>query len=512
MVLILEVTSANASELGTNVKKVFGLDGGLIGRDRNSEWVLPQPKISNRHAVISFQNGIFYIEDTSTNGVFINSSRSRLVRGRPYALKAGDYILIDPYVIQVSISSEIDEGSIQPPSRSAPMPAFSTTDAFNIEDPFGERRADQPLSPEVTPHPQSGQEVDPLKLLDAGPSAPPSRSVPRAQDLDEGSALHGHYQPPAVAPSSASRAEPDPFVIPADYDPLSPDSFHPGVRPRPRAVPPPPAPVERAPEPPAPAIAPEPAPVPATPPAPPPPAPAVEPERPVAASPPAPPVERLPPFDLIPPAAAPSKVRTSPSNHPNLFDKVLEGAGLPPDVVTPEVAQNFGKILRVVVEGVMEILRARQEIKDEFRMRMTQFRPADNNPLKFSANVDDALHNLLVKRNAAYLGAVEAFEDAFDDLRNHQIAMLSGMRTAFESMLAAYDPDKLQEQFDRQVKRASLFVGPAKLRYWDLYRDRQEELVRDPERTFQKLFGEIFAKAYEEQLERLRSKDRGVDD
>ena len=78
-------------------------------------------------------------------------------------------------------------------------------------------------------------------------------------------------------------------------------------------------------------------------------------------------------------------------------------------------------------------------------MRMTQFRPADNNPLKFSANVDDALHNLLVKRNAAYLQPVDAFEDAFDDLRYHQLAMLAGMRVAFESMLAQFDPDRLRE-------------------------------------------------------------------
>ena len=87
---------------------------------------------------------------------------------------------------------------------------------------------------------------------------------------------------------------------------------------------------------------------------------------------------------------------------------------------------------------------------------MTHFRPADNNPLKFSANVDDALHNLLVKRNAAYLAPVEAFADAFEDLRNHQIAMLAGMRVAFESMLAEFDPDRLQEQFDRQLSKGSL--------------------------------------------------------
>src|SRR5262249_59424405 len=119
--------------------------------------------------------------------------------------------------------------------------------------------------------------------------------------------------------------------------------------------------------------------------------------------------------------------------------------------VTPELARAFGQIIRVVVSGVMDVLQSRREIKDEFRMRMTQFRPAENNPLKFSANVEDALHNLLVKRNAAYLGPVEAFEDAFADLRSHQLAMLAGMRVAFESMLAEFDPDRLQEEFDRQA-------------------------------------------------------------
>jgi type VI secretion system FHA domain protein len=184
---------------------------------------------------------------------------------------------------------------------------------------------------------------------------------------------------------------------------------------------------------------------------------------------------------------------------------VLAGAGLERVSVTPELARTFGRILRVVVSGVMDVLRARQQIKDEFRMRMTQFRPSDNNPLKFSANVDDALHNLLVKRNPAYLAPVEAFEDAFEDLRNHQIAMLAGMRVAFEAMLAHFDPDRLQEQFDRQLKGGSLLNLPAKLRYWDLYRDRRQELVKDPETSFRKLFGEEFARAYEEQLELLKS-------
>jgi type VI secretion system FHA domain protein len=155
----------------------------------------------------------------------------------------------------------------------------------------------------------------------------------------------------------------------------------------------------------------------------------------------------------------------------------------------------------------MDVLQSRRQIKDEFRMRMTQFRPADNNPLKFSANVEDALHNLLVKRNAAYLGPVEAVEDAFAELRNHQLAMLAGMRVAFESMLAEFDPDRLQEDFDRQAGKG---LVPAKMRYWDLFREKRREMVKDPEQAFRQLFGEEFARAYEEQLKQLKSRDVGA--
>jgi type VI secretion system FHA domain protein len=187
---------------------------------------------------------------------------------------------------------------------------------------------------------------------------------------------------------------------------------------------------------------------------------------------------------------------------------MLAGAGLDPAHVTPELAQAFGQILRVVVSGLMDVLQARRVIKEEFRVPGTRFERANNTPLKFSANVEDALHNLLVKRNAAYLGPVDAFEDAFADLRNHQMAMLAGIRVAFESMLTEFDPDRLQEQFDRQTKKGSLLSVPAKLRYWDLYREKFGGMVGDSEASFAELFGDEFARAYEEQLERLKTRSR----
>ena len=63
-------------------------------------------------------------------------------------------------------------------------------------------------------------------------------------------------------------------------------------------------------------------------------------------------------------------------------------------------------------------------------------------------------------------------------------AMLAGMRTAFESMLAEFDPEQLQKEFDRQLAKG---LVPAKLRYWDLFREKQQAILKDPEASFRRL-------------------------
>jgi len=486
VILILEVIGPQAARLGGASRQEFGAEGGSIGRENGSTWVLPHTKVSGLHALISHRSSVFYIEDRSRNGVCLNSAGNRLVRGQPYPLKSGDSIFIDPYEIRVSMKAESSAAE----RRAGAEPgrySLQERDHFDA-DPFASRRPPLPSSSdlEIPFDPTSGAELDPLKLLDPIAKPGPVRKAPSARDLARSSPLEEHYRPPPVLPAPAS-APWDPTAIPQDYDPLEPDD--PPLEPD--------ASLEM------------PAPLPPRLPTPAAPVPQVQPPeaRPVISS--SPPRQEPPALVANPPTDAVDDVARTPApqrvGHDSELAAMLAGAGLDGVAVTPELARSFGEILRVVVSGVMDVLRARQQIKDEFRMRMTQFRPADNNPLKFSANVDDALHNLLVKRNAAYLGPVEAFEDAFDDLRNHQIAMLAGMRVAFESMLTQFDPDHLQEQFDRQLKKGSLLGVPARLRYWDSYRDACSAMVKDPEACFRKLFGEEFAKAYEEQLKRLKA-------
>ena len=93
-------------------------------------------------------------------------------------------------------------------------------------------------------------------------------------------------------------------------------------------------------------------------------------------------------------------------------------------------------------------------------------------------------------------------------LRNHQIAMLAGMRVAFEAMLAEFDPDRLQQQFDRQLSKSAIPLVSVKLRYWDLYRERAREMAKDPEASFPPVRRGV-RQAYEEQFKQLKAQRRG---
>lgn len=476
--LRLEIVGPQAAALGAAASKVFRAAGGSIGRSPDNDWVLPDPYISGHHARIHWRDGQYLLEDTSSNGVFIGSTERRLPWGEFYALQNDDRIFIDAYEIRISIGAAAREAAVPRNGafESRNVPVAIADDPFSVDDslpsaPSSAPRANIPdefvfpNSPQRSA-PTSDESADPLKLLGLEPKRKPAPPVPRAQDLTRHSPLSDHYEPPAAltTPLQESVRAVVEALIPEGYDPLRDDLSMPADPPVVRASSAPrPAPGQR------PSIKPPP--------------------RPIPSPPQRPPATASPRRDL-------AQVQID-------FATLLAGAGLKETQVTPEFAENLGRILRIVVGGLMEVLHARERIKTEFRLRTTTFKAADNNPLKFSANVEDALHNLLVKRNNAYLGPAESFEDALNDMRNHQMAMLAGMRVAFDAMLSEFDPDRLQEGFDQQGKKGTLLSGPARLRYWELYREKFEEMTKDPEGNFRQLFGDEFARAYEEQLASL---------
>jgi type VI secretion system protein ImpI len=514
MYLTFEVISANASALGAHRRKVFTVDGGRIGRAPDNDMVLPGVGVHRHHATVRFINGVFFVEGVGTNGIAINDPDRVLPRNEPYPLKTGDKVFIDEYEVQVTASATAPAEPARPAARESARSGVSESAA-------------RPSVPIVGIPAESAEDLDPLRKLTAGNSVPaqphaPSRPAPQ-RPVDSAwnhtSSLQDHFTPPAPAsnliPENWDRTSFDRSklqVPPAQTSqPISPQRAAAGAAPYSGSQSAAAGGAAYSGSLPAGGGAPY----------------SAAASAPVGGAPSSvsPPATRSPSSSASSSssahaapmgAGAVSRASQPPSNQRAAsssssaaaattfdWDGFLRSTGVDPSRVPPETAAAMGNIMRSVVQGLIEVLRARSEIKTEFRMPVTQVKVSENNPLKFAANAEDAIGNLLGRRNPAYLAPQEAFEDAFNDVRFHQLAMLAGVRAGFENLMNRFDPAQLQEQFDRTGKRGGLF-GSGKASYWDRYSERYQEMAADRDETFRRLFGEEFARAYEQQLSVLK--------
>lgn len=104
----LEIVSEHRDIVGDDAIRVFRDEGGSIGRSLQNDWILPDPDryISGRHATIDFKGGIYYLIDTSTNGVYVNGDCEPVGKGNPRRLFNGDVLRFGDFEINVTI----DEG------------------------------------------------------------------------------------------------------------------------------------------------------------------------------------------------------------------------------------------------------------------------------------------------------------------------------------------------------------------------------------------------------------------
>jgi len=448
--LVLAVIGVHAAQFGARGQKAFEGRDGSIGRSEDCDWVLSASGVSRVHAMIRCLNGIYFIEDRSTNGMLLNGVP--LVKGEPSALKHGDRLQIDTFEVSVNVQAagaapapapaappaggfDVFATSPLPPPAAAPLGRDPLDDFLDLGPGPAGRSVDSGLIPD--PVAPGGSPLDPLSFLDEPFAPAPAPAPAPAAGWNHTPGMSDHFHPPMPEGQRASH------TLPENWD-LTMGDF--GAR--------------------APAPAPMPAPAPAAPP-------------PAAAWAPAPAAAPVAPAPM-PPPAAPSA-----------------GGAMPTDVQ---------QMLSIVVDGVMDVLRARAEIKNTFRLPVTIIQRSENNPLKFAPNADEALQKILSPPNAAFLSGPAAFDDAFDDIRCHQMAMLAGVRAAFESLLAHFSPDRMEQEADNGKRSA--FAG--KGRYWEKYREHFEGLVKNPDDCFRRLFGDEFARAYEEQLARLKSARRGA--
>lgn len=518
--LILEVLGVPEWEVGDAWRKEFGAAGGRIGRAFDCDWVLSNRYMSRHHATVSCLDGVFYIEAIGENGVAVNEPDEKLPKHERRVLEDGDHLFLDEYEISVAISEGV-EGE-----RAAEAVPLINEVELSLPVTVRQGNSPEPLSlvAENATVPKKGWDSKPAVDLPSEPSSTPVSRPPRPASVAKPEATlpsAGDARPsrvPKVAFSSGSAAAPlpggtsRPAPVPAA-----------GASAKPALVPmsganskPAPAPIQATNSDTAlmtmasvsslPTVLPI----------------AESSSKPASATtsaatakpslgPMSAASSRATATVLAMPIAEPTTVplaRPVSSVMPgtaNGFDVAafLSGAGLDPQSVPPEMAATLGQIVRAVVQGLMDVLRARAEFRSQFRLVSTRVQISQNNPLKFSIDAEDALSALLRARSPGYLSPLEALEDAFDDIRFHQVAMLAGMRAGFESVTQRFNPEKVMEQSDRR-RQGSLSRLGAKGRYWDRYVDLFEEVAAYPDAGFQRLYGEEFSDAYERQLEDLK--------
>lgn len=172
--------------------------------------------------------------------------------------------------------------------------------------------------------------------------------------------------------------------------------------------------------------------------------------------------------------------------------------------MTREHVKLMGQLLREAAQGIVELLIARAALKREMRADMTVIAATDNNPLKFSPNVDVALQHLLGSPVQGFMSPQEAMRDAVHDLRANQLALIAGMRAALHGMLQRLDPQAFEERLGSGTALSELVPGGRKARKWELYEKVFAVLADEANDNFDELFGKAFVLEYQAQIDRLR--------
>jgi type VI secretion system FHA domain protein len=208
-----------------------------------------------------------------------------------------------------------------------------------------------------------------------------------------------------------------------------------------------------------------------------------------------------------PTPAKPARAVPAGDNGSTRLNAFFRGAGLQPrplDEAQSDVTLHLlGQLMRELILGITDNLHLRAEQKNSLRLPHTTIQRRENNPLKFSAGVDEALNNLFFREASEYMPAVDAVRQAFGDIRTHQQALLASMLVALIDYMERLDPDELERKFTKGAKRPGLIGAASKLKYWDLYRDLYQVMTQHAPGHFPPAFLEELSRSYEEEAERL---------
>ncbi|UVK54446.1 type VI secretion system-associated FHA domain protein TagH [Mesorhizobium sp. AR02] len=469
------------------------LDEGelVIGRSADAGWQINDPDmfVSRAHCRISGGRDGYFVTDTSSSGLYINDSDSPLGAGQSTRLQSGMRLRLGDYVVYVDLqtptaqaqaasqpvperlppgsraplnigsddffSAKVKEEPRRPRPADLPNPfeqpvagaferaASSQRSSPAFDDPFSLDPVSTPVSTGVAPYPEPGAPsfADPFSLDSVPPlngSTEPAAGKPSEFKDDFGFG-------PAAAPSSANGAG---ATGQRERAPLRPQSANPWDLPVQAADAPPPMRTGAAPKP---------------------------------ARPPA--------------AARPGDMALRSAF---LHGMGVEEADFPGRDSIAEM-EKFGREYRLMMEGLMQLLRKRAEEKGNARVAQTMVGASEVNPLKFLPTVDDAIVTLIAERSPGFLAGEAAIADAVRDLAQHHVRAWRGVQAALRRMVDRFDPAVIEAELKSNSAIGTLFSGGRGAKLWELYQKRHREIAESAEKSFLGEIGADFRDAYEEE-------------
>ncbi len=450
MKLVLNIISAPEGSLMSGTRHAVTGGGASIGRGSTNTLVLPDPSriTSSSHATISEQQGVYTLLDHSSNGTFLNTTDQPLEKGIPCQLNKGDTIFIGPYRIEVDFEVSADPaedlgGSFLDSLGDTGKDPLAKADPAAAEFAQSEDDLDKWLSPQDPP-------VAPKQdwaLQTPSPESTPEPNLPPLLNDDECA------DPLALLDGVGSSPPPG---DPLQAIPSAEDSQW-WLEPQPDNAPP----MQQA----------------------------MSTPRPLSVD-----EQKAPP--PAPTANSPADATAARQLAQLIGLKSLSEEQL--EQLLPAVSST----LLLALARLMEVLRARSSIKNEIKAVRTIIGAAENNPLKFAAQVEDALNYMFSSDSRAFMRADMAINDSFNDLEDHQLATLAGMRAGYEKMLAQFNPQYLMEEMG--VDATGRLAGNKKAKAWDAFSKHYDRLAADPEAAYNRLFGEEFGRVYEDQVSELK--------
>lgn len=198
------------------------------------------------------------------------------------------------------------------------------------------------------------------------------------------------------------------------------------------------------------------------------------------------------------PAKAPKPV-TSNGDSP-LVAAFLEGLGVNSELANElndeRVWAQMGESLRHFLVGSMDLIRQRSLLKNQLKLNHTTFQVEQNNPLKFSATLDDAIQNLFIRKSSSYLQANKAVQESFIDTKAHEKGLLAGATGALSGALEQLSPDGIKQQVRNKESILNYLPTYSDSSSWDIYQKLHAEIIEDVETKGVLALSEEFLRAY----------------